>query len=40
MTDHEEPPPLFRTWNHWYALVILNLTVLIVLFYFFTRLYD
>ena len=32
----EEQPPLFSSWNKWYAVVFLNLVFLIVLFYFFT----
>lgn len=35
--QQEEPPPLLRTWARLYSLVILWLTVLIILFYAFTR---
>lgn len=31
-----EKPPLFSSWNQLYGLVLLNLIVLIVLFYIFT----
>lgn len=33
----DEPPPLGRGWGLLYALVLLNLAVLVVLFYLFTR---
>jgi hypothetical protein len=29
--------PLFKTWNQWYAFVIVVLVVLILVFYFFTK---
>jgi hypothetical protein len=32
----EEPSPLFSSWNTWYAVVFLNLVILIVLFTIFT----
>jgi len=32
----EEPPPLFSSWNKWYAVVFLNLVFLIILFSIFT----
>jgi hypothetical protein len=33
----EPNPPIGRTWNRLYAAVILNLVVLIILFYAFTK---
>lgn len=36
----EEPPPFFSSWNKLYSLVFLNLIVLIVLFYVFTKIFD
>jgi len=36
----EESPPLFSSWNTWYAVVFLNLVFLIVLFSIFTRVFD
>jgi Mg2+ and Co2+ transporter CorA len=36
MTDNEKVP-VFRKWSHWYALVIIFLVLLVVLFYFFTK---
>ncbi|MBN1294949.1 MAG: hypothetical protein JXB48_24145 [Candidatus Latescibacteria bacterium] len=33
----EEPPPIFSTWKRLYLCVLLNLVILIVLFYAFTR---
>jgi hypothetical protein len=32
----EEGPPFFRSWNAWYALVLIFLAVLIILFYWFS----
>lgn len=43
MTDknlHEEKPPLFRSWNVWYVLVVAWLVLLIILFYCFTKTYS
>jgi hypothetical protein len=36
-TNSEGDPPLFRTWTHWYILVIAFLLLLIILFYQFTK---
>ena len=38
-TEHriEEPPPIGGSWRTLYTVVLLNLAVLIVLFYLFTR---
>ena len=36
----EEAPPFFSSWNKLYSLVFLNLIVLIVLFYVFTKIFD
>ena len=33
----EEPPPILSTWKRLYGFVLLNLVILIVLFYAFTR---
>lgn len=33
-------PPLFKSWNTWYILVIGFLILLIILFSLFTRLYS
>jgi hypothetical protein len=33
----EEPPPVGGSWTTLYAVVLLNLAVLVVLFYLFTR---
>ena len=35
--NDKEKVPLFKTWKGWYGLVILALSILIVLFYFFTK---
>ena len=36
-SQEEEPPPFGRSWRALYAVVLLNLAVLVVLFYLFTR---
>ena len=33
----EKPPPIGGSWNTLYAVVLLTLAVLVVLFYLFTR---
>jgi len=35
--NDNEKVPLFKTWRGWYAMVILALLIVIVLFYFFTK---
>lgn len=35
-----DKPPLFSSWNRLYAFVLLNLAVLILLFYFFTEAFE
>ncbi len=38
MTGQENDKiPVFKKWSQWYALVILFLLTLIILFYFFTK---
>lgn len=32
----KESPPIFRSWRGWYALVLIFLTILIILFYWFS----
>lgn len=36
----EEPPPFGKSWNLWYGAVLVTLTILIVLFYIFTKAYQ
>ena len=36
----EDPPPLFKRWRHWYALVLTNLAVLIIVFYLITKYFE
>ena len=36
----EEKPPILSSWKRLYTLVLLNLAVLIVLFYIFTKVFD
>jgi hypothetical protein len=41
MTGQENDKiPVFKKWSQWYALVILFLLTLIILFYFFTKLFS
>lgn len=35
-----DKPPLFKTWNAWYRLVLLTLVGLIIVFYIFTKIYE
>lgn len=39
-TDEEERPPVLKTWNNVYLLVFLNLVVLIIFFYIFTKVFE
>jgi hypothetical protein len=36
----EEPIPFFQSWKAWYAVVLLNLVALIVLFTILTKVFD
>jgi len=36
----EEKPPVLSSWKQIYAIVFLNLIVMIILFYIFTRLFS
>ena len=36
-SETEEPPPVGGSWKTLYAVVLLNLAALVVLFYLFTR---
>lgn len=36
----DEKPPLFRSWNTWYVIVVAWLALLIVLFYLFTKTFS
>jgi hypothetical protein len=35
-----DKPPFFSSWNRLYAFVLLNLAVLIILFYLFTKAFE
>ncbi len=39
-SDAEEPPPVGGSWKALYAAVLLNLLVLVALFYLFTRYFS
>jgi len=40
-TDKDnEKPPFFKSWKRLYAVVLLNLIVLIILFYLFTKAFQ
>ncbi len=36
----EENPPVLKTWNNVYLVVFLNLVVLIIFFYIFTKVFE
>lgn len=36
----EEKPPILSSWKRLYTLVLLNLALLIMLFYLFTKAFD
>ncbi|UCE41470.1 MAG: hypothetical protein JSV17_00310 [Candidatus Aminicenantes bacterium] len=36
----QEKPPIFSSWNWWYVAILLNLAVLILLFYLFTKAFE
>jgi hypothetical protein len=36
----QEKPPILSSWNRLYTLVLLNLALLIVLFFLFTKAFD
>lgn len=38
--DEQDKPPFFSSWKKLYMLVLLNLAVLIVLFYLFMKTFD
>lgn len=38
--DEVGKPPVFSTWNRLYALVLLNLVILVALFYWFTKAFE
>ena len=38
--NEDSPPPFFRNWHNAYGLVFLNLVVLIILFYLFTKAFE
>jgi hypothetical protein len=37
MSDQKDKVPLFRSWGHWYVLVLAFLVFLILLFYWLTK---
>lgn len=40
MVPDPEPPPIGKTWGRLYAVVLLNLAVLILIFYAFTKAFE
>ena len=36
----EEKPPILSSWNRLYMVILLNLALLIALFYLFTKAFD
>jgi len=37
MDDQKDKVPLFKSWTHWYVLVISFIILLIILFYWMTK---
>ena len=37
MDQHNDKVPFLKTWNGWYAFVLIVLVLLIISFYFFTK---
>jgi hypothetical protein len=35
----DEKPPLFGKWSTWYGIVVVNLIVMAMLFYLFSKIY-
>jgi hypothetical protein len=40
MKETQDKPPLFKSWNHWYILVIAFLVLLILVFYYLTKTFS
>ncbi len=40
MMHEEEPPPIGKTWNRLYAAVLIELVLLVVFFYAFTKVFE
>ncbi len=40
MIDYEAPPPIGKSWKRLYAVVIINLVIMIVIFYAFTKAFE
>ena len=38
--NEESPPPFLGKWKNVYGLVLLNLAVLVLLFYLFTKVFE
>lgn len=36
----DEKPPFFRSWSIWYAIILSNLALMILLFFAFTKYFD
>jgi hypothetical protein len=39
-TNPDPPPPIFGSWKKLYSIVLINLLVLIALFYLFTEAFE
>ncbi len=38
--QNEQPPPIFRSWQQFYVFVLTVHVVVIILFYWFTKIYK
>lgn len=40
LVEGEESPPLFKTWKGWYFAVLINLILLVLFFFIFTKVFE
>jgi len=38
--QNDQPPPIFKSWQHFYAFVLTVHVAVISLFYWFTKMYE
>jgi len=40
LLDNEENPPVLKSWNNIYLMVFLNLVILIIFFFIFSKVFE
>jgi hypothetical protein len=40
LSDKEENPPVLKSWNNIYLVVLLNLVILIIFFFIFSKVFE